>query len=63
MPMKKTPPHKTLVRNLLSSGKLSEGEQQAFSAMVSSIEQGSDLSDHQKLWVETLNDKYLKKTR
>lgn len=60
MPIRKTPPHKTLVRNLLSSNKLSKGEQTAFQAMVVQFEGGKELTEHQKLWVETLNERYLR---
>ena len=61
MPVKKTPPHKTLVRNLLASKKLTKAEHSAFERLANTITEGLDLTDHQKLWVETLNRKYLAK--
>ena len=61
MPVRKTVPHKTLARNLFASNKLTKAEQTAFGKMVAGLDRGDDLSDHQKLWVETLKDKYLTK--
>ena len=59
MPARKKPPHKTIVRNLLASKKLSEGETVAFQQMVADFEAGKELTDHQKLWIETLNERHL----
>jgi len=61
MPIKKTLPYKTLVRNLIASKKLSEPERIAFEKMARSISEGSDIDQHQKLWIETLKEKYLSK--
>jgi hypothetical protein len=58
MPVRKTPPHKTLVRNLLASKRLTEGETKAFLRMVETIERGDELTEHQKLWIEILREKY-----
>jgi hypothetical protein len=61
MPVKKTLPYKVLVRNLLASKKLTKPEQAAFEKMAKAVSEGTDLDRHQKLWIETLNDKYLVK--
>lgn len=61
MPVRKTPPHKTYVRNLLASKKLNKAENAAFEKMAEKITAGQELNDHEKLWVETLNARYLKK--
>lgn len=61
MPVRKTPPHKTLVRNLLSSKKLTKPETAAFEKMATRITAGLELTRSEKLWVETLNAKYLAK--
>jgi hypothetical protein len=62
MPVRKTPPHKTLVRNLLSSKKLTKGEHVAFEKLAQQIDEGREFDSHQKLWIETLNRKYLAKS-
>jgi hypothetical protein len=62
MPVRRTPPHKTLVRNLLASKKLSKAEQTAFEKLAKGITRGQELNEHQKLWVETLNRKHLAKS-
>lgn len=62
MPVRKTPPHKTLVRNLLASKKLSKAEQTAFEKLAKVVTEGLELNEHQKLWVEILNRKYLAKS-
>jgi len=61
MPVRKTPPHKTLVRRLLASGKLSKSETAAFQKLATLIDTGADLDPPQKLWIETLNHRYLAK--
>lgn len=61
MPIRKPPAHKAQIRNLLASGKLNDGERPALQQMVVSFAQGQELTAHQKLWVETLVQKYLAK--
>lgn len=61
MPVKKIPPHKTLVRNLIASKKLTRAEQTAFEKMAAKFTTEYELDAHEKLWVEALNAKYLKK--
>lgn len=61
MPVRRQPPHKTLVRNLLASKKLAAGEQKAFEKILAKFKAGNDLNDHEKLWIETLNARYLAK--
>ena len=76
MPVRKIPPHKTLVRNLIASKKLTPAEQTAFEKLAAKFgllgadpncsvrldAQAYELNAHEKLWVETLNAKYLKKS-
>jgi len=62
MPKKKILPYKTLVRNLIASKKLSGPEQIAFEKIAVEISEGSELDQHQKLWIETLKEKYLTKS-
>jgi len=59
MPIRKELPHKTLVRNLLASKKLSKAEQAAFTKLNENVLKGKDLDSSQKLWIETLAKKYL----
>lgn len=61
MPARKIPPYKTLVRNLLASKKLRPGEHTAFEKMVAKFTSGQELDTSEKLWIETLNTKYLAK--
>jgi hypothetical protein len=61
MPVKKVPPHKTLVRNLIASKKLKPAEQTAFEKLADKFTPTYELNTHEKLWVEALNTKYLAK--
>jgi hypothetical protein len=61
MPVKKTPPYRTLIRNLLASEKLSKGERSAFERLQADLAGGAEIENAQKLWVETLNSRYLSK--
>lgn len=61
MPKRRNLPHKTLVRLLLESKKLTKPERAAFEKLAKNVSEGGDLDPHQKLWVETLNEKYLAK--
>lgn len=57
MPRPKKPSHKLLVGKLLASNRLSPAEQVAFKQMEASLRAGQDLTEHQKLWIETLRHK------
>ena len=46
---------------MLASNQLSKSEELAFQRFVARIDEGEELTDHEKLWVETLNYKYLAK--
>lgn len=59
MPVRRQPPHKTQVRNLLASKKLTAAERTAFEKMLAKFKAGNELNDHEKLWIETLNARYL----
>ena len=61
MPVKKTPPYRTILRNLLASKKLSKGERTAFERLKADLDGGAELTQPQKLWIETLNAKHLAK--
>jgi len=61
MPVKKVLPYKTLVRNLIASKKLTRAEQTAFEKLATKFTPTYELDTHEKLWVETLNTKYLAK--
>jgi hypothetical protein len=54
MPQRKKLPYKILISRLLSSKKLSPSEHAAFEQMQRNIEAGDDLTEHEKLWVESL---------
>lgn len=54
MPRRKQLSHKTLVTRLILSKKLTPSEQAAFEEMHQDLNTGKDLSEHQKLWVESL---------
>jgi hypothetical protein len=61
VPIRKTPPYRTIVRNLLASKKLSKAEDTAFQKIQNRLLEGHDLEQSQRLWIETLNAKYLAK--
>lgn len=54
MPPRKKLPYKVLIGRLLDSKKLSASEQTAFETMQRELAAGHDLTEHEKLWVETL---------
>lgn len=54
MPQRKKLPYKVLVGRLIASKKLTPGEQVAFEAMHQDLNSGMELTEHQKLWVESL---------
>jgi len=54
MPQRKKLPYKVLIGRLLDSNKLSSSEHIAFESMQRELNAGNELSEHQKLWVETL---------
>ena len=54
MPQRKKLPYKILIGRLLDSNKLSPSEHIAFESMQRDINAGHELTEHQKLWVETL---------
>lgn len=57
MPKPKKPSHKLLVGKLLASNRLSPAEHIAFKQMETSLRAGQELTEHQKLWIETLRHK------
>jgi len=54
MPRRKQLSHKVLVSRLIMSKRLTPSEQIAFEEMHRDLNSGKDLSEHQKLWVESL---------
>lgn len=54
MPQRKKLSHKALVSRLILSRKLSPSEHAAFEEMHRELNLGKDLTEHQKLWVESL---------
>lgn len=54
MPHRKKLSYKVLVNRLITSKKLSAGERAAFEEMQRELNLGRELSEHQKLWVESL---------
>lgn len=54
MPRRKKLPYKVLIARLLASKKLSTSEQAAFEDMQRKLASGQELTEHQKLWIETL---------
>lgn len=54
MPQRKKLPYKVLIGRLLDSKKLSSSEQTAFETMQRELAAGQELTEHEKLWVETL---------
>lgn len=61
MPVKKTPPYRTILRSLLASKRLTAGEEKAFQKIAATLAAGGDLTQPQRLWIETLKAKYLAK--
>jgi len=54
MPQRKQLSHKALITRLILSKKLTPSEQAAFDEMYQALNSGQDLTEHQKLWVESL---------
>jgi hypothetical protein len=57
MPKPKKPSYKILIGKLLASKNLSPGERTAFEGFSTELRDGKDLTEHQKLWVESLRHK------
>jgi hypothetical protein len=54
MPQRKKLPYKVLVGRLIASKKLTPAEHAAFEVMHRDLNSGTELTEHQKLWVESL---------
>jgi hypothetical protein len=54
MPQRKKLPYKVLIGRLIDSKRLSSSEQAAFEAMQRGLEAGHELTEHERLWVESL---------
>jgi hypothetical protein len=60
MPNKKSVPYRRLIQLLLASKKLSKPEQLSFEKLAKKKKE--ELDTHQKLWIETLSNRYLLKS-
>lgn len=61
MPVRRAIPYRTIIRNLLASKKLTKAERAAFQKISDGLAKGTELTDAQRLWTETLKAKYLAK--
>jgi hypothetical protein len=57
MPKPKKPVYKLLVGKLLSSDRLSSAERLAFEKISNELKNGTEPTEHQKLWIDTLRHK------